>query len=328
CSERSGKANCSQSMRDRAKLASLSKPPGRHFPSGWLTVVGVLVHLWYGISSRPVKTRIVYQGCRVGVIRLRSLGTLWATGAAFCAICAVVLWLGFGGQEGMVATELNGTCRNPHRLLPMIGVLLLSIGLVAILVRKESWLTVLRTPSTEAGWHRAAMLLIVAGFVVSLMAVWVLRAFPNSGDEYAYLFQARTFLAGRLWNPLLPGHDFFSFFHIAEKDGKWASTYPPGWPLLLAALNLAGLPAWVASPVLATVLLVMLVKLCERDSGPIASIVALTLIVFSPFWAFNAGSFFSHVPAALFGLLFCYFGAEFIDSGSWRAAILAGVSLG
>ena len=48
-------------------------------------------------------------------------------------------------------------------------------------------------------YHRrlATSLLIGIGIAGGLAAVWVLRAFPNSGDEYDYLFQAKTFLAGR-----------------------------------------------------------------------------------------------------------------------------------
>ena len=50
----------------------------------------------------------------------------------------------------------------------------------------------------EHHWRPAALLLIGIGIAGGLAAVWVLRAFPNSGDEYSYIFMAKTFLAGRL----------------------------------------------------------------------------------------------------------------------------------
>ncbi len=42
------------------------------------------------------------------------------------------------------------------------------------------------------------------GFALtSIYAHSVLQEFPNSADEYAYVFQADTLRAGRLWNPTL-----------------------------------------------------------------------------------------------------------------------------
>ena len=62
------------------------------------------------------------------------------------------------------------------------------------------------------------------GFALtSIYAHSVLQEFPNSADEYAYVFQADTFGAGRLWNPTLarPLQEFFQFNHVAQRDGKW-----------------------------------------------------------------------------------------------------------
>jgi len=85
-------------------------------------------------------------------------------------------------------------------------------------------------PSILAAQVRAAGFLIIGTlFAASLLLVWVLRAFPNSADEYGYIYEAETLLAGRLWNPLPPHSEFFTFLHIFEKDGKWVREYPPGW---------------------------------------------------------------------------------------------------
>jgi hypothetical protein len=127
---------------------------------------------------------------------------------------------------------------------------------------------------------------------------------------------------------LLPGHEFFAFYWIVEKAGKWLSSFPPGWPLLLAGARLLGFPFWAVSPLLGAIMLVFLAKLAAREDGPAGSAIALALVVFSPFFVFNAGSFYSHVPTAAFGLMFCYFGAKFIDLPDWRSAMLAGTALG
>ncbi len=172
------------------------------------------------------------------------------------------------------------------------------------------------------------MCLVGAGIAGSLAAVWVLRAFPNSGDEYNYLFEAKTFLAGRLWNPEPPLSEVFSFYHASFQDGKWFTQYPPGWPVLLALTMGLHLPAWLACPLAGGLVLFALFKLGQRREGPLGGALAVGLVVFSPFFLFNAGSYFNHVPAAAAGLLFCWGGAAFFDRPRLSNAWLAGTALG
>lgn len=178
--------------------------------------------------------------------------------------------------------------------------------------------------------HRrlAASLLIGAGIAGALAAVWVLRAFPNSGDEDAYLFAAKTFLAGRLWNPLPPLPALFAHWHLLYWHGKWVTTYPPGWPLLLAAVMGLRLPPWLASPLLGGVLLFAALKLGERRDGPLGGLLAAALIALCPFFLFNAASYFDVLPAATAGLLFCWAGLAFLDRPRWSSALAAGAALG
>ncbi|HUZ72440.1 MAG TPA: hypothetical protein VMU87_05600 [Stellaceae bacterium] len=220
-----------------------------------------------------------------------------------------------------------------HVVTPARSVLLAAFALIAMAIAVPFILA----PGATRGLERAVVRgpargvqvgLVIAGFAMFLAAVWVLRAFPNSGDEYDYLFGANTILAGRLWNPLLPGQAFFSFFHIFQKAGKWVEQYPPGWPGLLAATRWVGLPFWIASPVLGTLLLVFLARLAGRLGGAMCAVVALLLYLPSAFAVINSGSFFSHVPAALFGLVFTYYGLKFLDAPRWGSALLAGAGLG
>jgi hypothetical protein len=167
-----------------------------------------------------------------------------------------------------------------------------------------------------------------AGIAGSLAGVWVLRAFPNSGDEYNYLFQAKTFLAGRLWNPEPPLSDLFSFFHVSFRSGKWFTQYPPGWPLLLALVTGLRLPAWLACPLAGGVLLFALFELGQRRDGALGGVLAVALVALSPFFMFNAGSYFNHVPSAAAGLLFCWAATAFLDRPRTSNALLAGAALG
>ncbi len=189
--------------------------------------------------------------------------------------------------------------------------------------RSLSWLPVL-----AVGGQTAALLIIGASFAASLLLVRVLRAFPNSADEYGYIYEAETFLAGRLWNPLPPHHEFFSFLHVFEKDGKWVSEYPPGWSIMLAAGRLLYLPYWLVCPIVGTVLLFAVWKLGQRQNGSLGGILAMLLVGCSPFFLFNAASYFNIVPTAAMGILFCWAMLEFLDGPNVSNALCAGAALG
>jgi hypothetical protein len=178
--------------------------------------------------------------------------------------------------------------------------------------------------------HRrlVASLPIGIGIAGALLAVWVLRAFPNSGDEYAYLFEARTFLAGRLWNPPPPLPALFAHYYILCLNGKWAATYPPGWPLLLAAVMGLRLPSWLAAPLCGGVLLFAVLKLGQKRDGALGGVLAAALVAISPFFLFNAASYFDNLPAAAVGLLFCWAAFDFLDHPRWPNALCAGLALG
>jgi hypothetical protein len=184
------------------------------------------------------------------------------------------------------------------------------------------------TTMLTARWRVVSLVLIAAGFVASLGIVWVLRAFPNSADEYGYIYGAWTFLAARLWNPLPPHHEFFSFLGIFEKDGKWVSLYPFGWSALLAVAGLLHLPYWLVCPITGAMLLLTLAKLAQRQNGALGAVLALILIAPSPFFLFNAASYFNAVPTALGGALFCWAAADFLDNPSAYNGVLAGAALG
>src|SRR3954452_6201182 len=254
-------------------------------------------------------------------------GPAWPL-AIFIVCSVITVSVGYNQPKGMIANGLIGPASDLPRVWPIAVTPLLSLALAVAFVRKRSAFPTSSGLPAELSAQRTLLIVVLCSFTLSLLAVWALRAFPNSGDEYNYVFEAQTFLAGRLWNPLLPGHEFFSFWHIFEKDGKWVSQYSPGWPLLLAGFKLTGLPFWAVCPILGAALLFALAGLCRKEIGPAGAAIAVALTGLSPFFIFNAGSYFSHVPAALFGVLFCRFGRDFIDAPHLRPALLAGAALG
>lgn len=123
---------------------------------------------------------------------------------------------------------------------------------------------------------------------------WVLLDFPNSGDEYNYVYQADTFAAGRLWNAPLPPAEVFTTNYIVQDGTRTFSSFPFGWPLVLALAQRAGIPLFLVNPILGAATIALVWRLGARlYSGPVG-VIAAALVALSPFVLFNAASYFSH----------------------------------
>jgi hypothetical protein len=145
----------------------------------------------------------------------------------------------------------------------------------------------------------AAMLLPVA------VAYFVLDRFPNSGDEFCYLFSAHTFAGFRLWEapPILGEH--LIPFRTYIFDSKWVSQSPPAWPMVLSTGLLLGIPPWMVNALLGGGVVVMLAAFCRRVGDQTAAVVAAAVFTLTPFYVMNAASYFPHVFSALLILSFC-----------------------
>lgn len=165
----------------------------------------------------------------------------------------------------------------------------------------QSWLNALYSrwvrAADDAAGHRFAVWAAGAPLVVLALAAlnrFVLLGFPNSGDEYAYLYQAQTLAAGRLWNTPIEPPDVFFFNYIVQEPGRVFGSFPVGWPLALAAALRLGLPAWLVNPMLGALTLGLIWQLGTRLYGPRAGASAAALVAVSPFFLFNGASYFSH----------------------------------
>ncbi|MFH1278057.1 MAG: glycosyltransferase family 39 protein [Candidatus Eisenbacteria bacterium] len=120
--------------------------------------------------------------------------------------------------------------------------------------------------------------LVTLGIVLFYGWLWGARAFgfqPVVHDEFAYLFQAETFAAGRISYPPPPAPEFFDAFHILTEP-VYASKYPPGHALVLAAGVLLGAP-WLVVLLSVGVSLVLLGHLARPCLGAPG---ALALVLF------------------------------------------------
>ena len=125
--------------------------------------------------------------------------------------------------------------------------------------------------------HRLLVLLVGGPLLtLTLVAVnqFVLLNFPNSGDEYVYLYQAETMAAGRLWNPAMPSPEIFATNYVIQEPGRTFGSFPPGWPLALALALMLHVPAWLLNPLLGTLTAGLLWALGTRLYGPRAGVLA------------------------------------------------------
>jgi len=155
----------------------------------------------------------------------------------------------------------------------------------------------------------------------------VLERIPHVQDSIGYLFQAKTFAIGRLSAPLPPVPESFAHESLLMRNGAWFSTFPPGYPLLLALGVLAGAP-WLVSPVAASLTLLLLFWLGRTLYGGATSLLAVALLLSSPFFLFISGSMMSHATGLLLTTLGLLLVARSVSSEATWLPLLAGVCLG
>lgn len=105
------------------------------------------------------------------------------------------------------------------------------------------------SPPPPRTWrHVISVILLMATSLGT--SVWTSRQIggefpPVYHDEFSYLFQAKTFLAGRTWFPAHPTHpELFDQMHVLNDRGRMASRYFPGAGLWMAPFVALGHPYW------------------------------------------------------------------------------------
>lgn len=179
----------------------------------------------------------------------------------------------------------------------------------------------------RALWPLAVLALVAV--VLVWLAVGVLDAFPNSGDEACYLYQAETFASGRIVNTPHALQPFFTANHIRAAGGRLFSVFPPGWPAVLVLALETGVPSWVVNPFLGLGLLAMAFVLARRQHGARVAVASTVILAVSPFFLFNAASYFSHTLCTLAILTYAYCGHRALDERrlSWAAAAAASLGI-
>ena len=229
-------------------------------------------------------------------------------GVAFVGLAA---WLQRGfwlnSCPGQIGADCDGRWFDLQRVFLAETILCLAACAVAVLafrgLEPNAFGHALRQEKLAKCLALFACALALAG---PLLAAWfVLGRFANSGDEYSYLFQARTFADWRLWrdapvlgSDLIPNRTWIV-------DGKWISQYPPGWAAVLAAGSRLGLPIWTINPLIGAASVAALAMFCRRVAASWTSALLVLLYAATPFYVLNAASYFPHVFSSLLILVLC-----------------------
>ncbi len=104
-------------------------------------------------------------------------------------------------------------------------------------------------------------------------------------------------------------------------------TFPAGWPLALGLAIAAGVPAGLVNPVLGVVTLALVWALGARLYTPRVGVLAAALVGVSPFFVFNAASFFSHTFCGVLLLAAAWVAAR-DDRMPWWVPVSVGALVG
>jgi hypothetical protein len=148
--------------------------------------------------------------------------------------------------------------------------LLLIVAVAAFLLRRHPIALEVLRAGTARPWLLAAALFPM----LCLGALYVYHDCPLAMDEYAGLFQAEVFAAGRiagdfppeLLDRLIPSFLQNHFLSVSASTGQVSSTYWPGFSLLLAPFAWLGVP-WAANPALGALAVPALHRLAKNVTG-------------------------------------------------------------
>ncbi|HLX82092.1 MAG TPA: hypothetical protein VKS43_16055, partial [Burkholderiales bacterium] len=205
------------------------------------------------------------------------------------------------------------------------NLLLLAIAVCAWLLRKHSAALAVVRFAAERPWTIALALFPL----LCLGSLQVYHAYPLSMDEYAAVFQAKVFAAGRLsgafppelLDRLIPPYFQNAFLAVSRASGEVSANNWPGFSLLLAPFAGLGI-AWAANPAIGALTVPALHRLSKQVTGSQeAAGWAVALMVASPVFVLSSISFYSMQTSLLLHVLY----AILLLQPTVPRALLAGV---
>ena len=179
--------------------------------------------------------------------------------------------------------------------------------------------------------RRILLLSLLSLLQFTLVHFFLIQHFPNSGDEQAYLYQAKLFSRGQLYveDPIYdrahPLNKFIRADALDDFNGHRFPKYDPGWAILLAVGTLIH-AAWLVAPMLGALTVLLLLSYVRKRIGDEFVSTMWWLVTLCSFFSFSVANFGSHTAtmAILFGVFLIY--DTFEESRWWLFG--AGLLLG
>jgi hypothetical protein len=233
---------------------------------------------------------------------VRSLGprTLFLAGAIITT--AILLWIGHlarSGHDYGLTPIFFALFANEDNWATLIELLILVAAI--FIAAKVPVRTVLRA----AGEHPGTIAATTA-VLLSAGTLFVYHDHPLSMDEYAAYFQSHVFAAGHITGQfpvplkdwLIPWGFQDYFLQISHANGHVASTYWPGYALIMAPFALIDAP-WACNPVLSALTILVIHRLATHMFADVeAAGLAVLLTISSPV-IFGMGISYYSMPAHL-----------------------------
>ena len=185
----------------------------------------------------------------------------------------------------------------------------------------------------------ALLLSVVAGAAAFMMSQRVADMSPDPGgkgrfgsmppayhDEYSYLFQAETFLAGRTAFPSQGPPGLFDQMQVLNDDGVYASRYFPAPGLFLAPFVSMGKP-YLGHQIANGLIAALLSFLACRSMGLMAGAIAGTCLSFAPGMTIFSNLLLAHHPALLGLSVFLVAMLEARNKAALVLSLIAGFGL-
>lgn len=185
--------------------------------------------------------------------------------------------------------------------------------------------------------NRFDRIALTISFLSILICAWVATSIfeniPHIEDEIAFVWQANTIAHGDLYLPSPPCPKCFLVPFVVDLNGIRFGKYPPGWPAILGLGIKLGIRNWI-NPLFAGFSIWLFYLLVKRLLNEKTGLIAITLMITSPFFLMNAGSLLSHIWSLWLTLVFIHSWLDVVhprnnqNIPSWLPPLLSGGSLG
>ncbi|MEW6202598.1 MAG: hypothetical protein AB1546_11510, partial [bacterium] len=182
--------------------------------------------------------------------------------------------------------------------------------------------------------NRGRSAFIAALLLVAVHFIFIIKYFQpaiSTLDSHGYHVQARQIArTGKTYIVPESRIQFIGYTWNKDKNGRYFTIWPPGFPLLLAIVYKAICPeaALLVNPVMASLSLLALFLVCRAWIGSGWGLLAAAMTAMTPFVNLHAHYGYSHISVIFFLIWGLFFLTRWIETESSVFAFVCGLLLG